>query len=130
VGRHFEVAGLDRKCWANATPIRTILRAAFEGAGLPYFNPHSFRKTLALFGQEVCQTPEEFKAWSQNLGHENVMTTFSSYGQVNDRRQAEIIRSLGKKKPELDGDGRLVQEIAKLVSRHKNSDIGQARDSG
>ena len=56
------------------------------------------------------------------------MTTFSSYGQVNDRRQAEIIRSLGK--PELDGDGRLVQEIAKLVSRHKNSDIGQARDSG
>ncbi len=68
VSRHFEVAGLDRKCWANAMPIRTIFRAAFEGAGLPYFNPHSFRKTLALFGQEVCQTPEEFKAWSQNLG--------------------------------------------------------------
>ena len=38
---HFETAGLDRKCWANATPIRTIFRAAFEGAGLPYFNPHS-----------------------------------------------------------------------------------------
>jgi integrase len=127
---HFEAAGLERKCWANATPIRTIFRAAFEGAGLPYFNPHSFRKTLALFGQEVCQTPEEFKAWSQNLGHESVMTTFSSYGQVAERRQAKIIRSLGKEKPELDDDGRLVQEIAKLVSRHKKSDIGQARDSG
>jgi integrase/recombinase XerD len=116
---HFETAGLDRKCWANATPIRTIFRAAFEGAGLPYFNPHSFRKTLALFGQEVCQTPEEFKAWSQNLGHENVMTTFSSYGQVNDRRQAEIIRSLGREKPSSDRDGNLVREIAKLVARHK-----------
>jgi integrase/recombinase XerD len=116
---HFETAGLDRKCWANATPIRTIFRAAFEGAGLPYFNPHSFRKTLALFGQEVCQTPEEFKAWSQNLGHGNVMTTFSSYGQVNDRRQAEIIRSLGREKPSSDRDGNLVREIAKLVARHK-----------
>jgi integrase/recombinase XerD len=124
---HFEAAGLDRKCWANATPIRKIFRAAFENAGLPYFNPHSFRKTLALLGQEVCQTPEEFKAWSQNLGHESVMTTFSSYGQVHDRRQAEIIRSLGKEKADGEGNTALVQEIAKLVSRHKGGDASQAR---
>jgi hypothetical protein len=32
---------------------------------------------------------------SQNLGHENVLTTFSSYGDVGRQRQAEIIRSLG-----------------------------------
>jgi hypothetical protein len=30
------------------------------------------------------------------------MTTFSNYEQVNDRRQAEIIRSLGCEKPDLD----------------------------
>jgi integrase len=126
VSRHFEVTGLDRKCWANATPIRTIFRAAFEGAGLAYFNPHSFRKTLALFGQEVCQTPEEFKAWSQNLGHENVMTTFSSYGQVAERRQAEIIRSLGREKHSPDRDGNLVREIAKLVARHKGGATSSA----
>jgi integrase/recombinase XerD len=124
---HFEPAGLDRKCWANASPIRTVFRAAFEGGGLPYFNPHSFRKTLALFGQEVCQTPEEFKAWSQNLGHENVMTTFSSYGQVAERRQAEIIRSLGSEKSDQDDAGTLAQEIAKLLSRHKSGDMSQAK---
>jgi hypothetical protein len=56
---------------------------------LPYFNPHSFRKTLALLGQKVCKSPEEYKAWSQNLGHENVLTTFSSYGDVGRQRQAE-----------------------------------------
>jgi integrase len=61
-------------------------------AGLSYFNPHSFRKTLA----QICKTPEEYKAWSQNLGHENVLTTFSSYGDVARHRQAEIIRALGK----------------------------------
>jgi integrase/recombinase XerD len=70
VRRHFEAAGLDRNGWSNATPIRAIFKDAFTAAGLPYFNPHSFRKTLAQFGERVCETPEAFKAWSQNLGHE------------------------------------------------------------
>lgn len=124
---HFEAVGLDRKCWANTTPIRKIFRAAFEAADLPYFNPHSFRKTLALFGEQICQTPEQFKAWSQNIAHESVMTTFSSYGQVNERRQAEIIRSLGSEKSDRDDDKALAQEIAKLLSRRKGSDASQAR---
>lgn len=61
----------------SAARIRTIFRDAFTGAGLPYFNPHSFRNTLVRLGQSVCQTPEVFKAWSQNLGHDKVLTTFS-----------------------------------------------------
>src|SRR5215813_9279590 len=93
--RHFEAAGLDRKHWRSAGPIRTIFKGAFASAGLPYFNPHSFRKTLALLGGHICKSPEEYKAWSQNLGHENVLTTFSSYGDVARHRQAEIIRALG-----------------------------------
>jgi integrase len=93
--RHFEASGLDRKHWSSAGPIRDIFKRAFAAAGLPYFNPHSFRKTLALLGGKICKSPEEYKAWSQNLGHENVLTTFSSYGDVARHRQAEIIRALG-----------------------------------
>ncbi|MHB8165287.1 MAG: tyrosine-type recombinase/integrase [Sulfuricella sp.] len=92
--RQFEAAGLDRKHWSNATPIRKIFREAFEGAGLQYFNPHSFRHTLGRLGQTACKTPEDFKAWSQNLGHEGVLTTFLSYGEVGNYRQGEIIRGL------------------------------------
>jgi len=92
--RHFEVSGLDHKHWSSAGPIRVIFKDAFTAASLPYFNPHSFRKTLALLGGQICKSPEEYKAWSQNLGHENVLTTFSSYGDVAGHRQAEIIRSL------------------------------------
>jgi hypothetical protein len=88
------VSGLARKHWTNATPIRRIFAEAFALAELPYFNPHSFRKTLAQLGERVCRTPEEFKAWSQNLGHERVLTTLSSYGQVGPARQAEIMRGL------------------------------------
>jgi integrase/recombinase XerD len=99
----FEAAGLSRRHWSNAAPIRAIFRDGFTLAGLTYFNPHSFRKTLAQLGERVCRTPEELKAWSQNLGHEDVMTTLRSYGEVPSSRQAEIIRSLQRShEPDMD----------------------------
>ncbi len=105
--QHFEAAGLDRKHWSTASPIRTIFKKAFIAAGLPYFNPHSFRNTLARFGEQVCKTPEQFKAWSQNLGHEKVLTTFLSYGEVACPRQGEIIRDLANPQEPMktDADG-------------------------
>ena len=110
--RHFEAKGLDRKNWSTTSPIRTIFRKAFTTAGLPYFNPHSFRDTLALFGEQVCKTPEHFKAWSQNLGHEKVLTTFLSYGEVACQRQGEIIQDLAKPQGNKPTDA---DEIAKAV---------------
>lgn len=101
----FEVAGLDRAHWSSTEPIRRAFREAFERAGLPYFNPRSFRKANARLGEELCQTPEQFKAWSQNLGHEQVLTTFTSYGAVGTDRQGTIIRGLsGEKQSASDAD--------------------------
>lgn len=92
----FMPVGLRRgECWQGAGPIRDIFRNAFEAAGLPYFNPHSFRNTLVQHGARTCPTIEAFKAWSQNLGHERVMTTLASYGTVDPHRQAELIRGMG-----------------------------------
>ena len=83
--RQLEPQGLARTHWSDGEPIRRIFQDAFRGAGLPYFNPHAFRRTLAMLGEQLCRTPEEFKAWSQNLGHEEVLTTFVSYGEVSSR---------------------------------------------
>lgn len=91
----FQAGGLARRHWSNADAIRKIFKEAFEEVGLPGFNPHSFRHALAILGERTCSTPEEFKAWSQNLGHEQVLTTLTSYGEVAPYRQAEIIRTLG-----------------------------------
>ena len=93
--RAFCGIGLTRERWKNADPIRAIFRRAFEAAGLPYVNPHSFRNTLVRLGQKLCRTPEAWKAWSQNLGHEHEATTFAGYGKVPEYRQAELIRNLG-----------------------------------
>ncbi|MAZ18980.1 MAG: recombinase XerC [Ahrensia sp.] len=93
---HFAPIGLDRKFWKNADAIRRIYREAFEAVGLPYFNPHSFRKTLAQIGIEVTTTTEEWAAWSANFGHANVATTFQSYAKVPSHRRAEIFERLNK----------------------------------
>lgn len=95
----FEAVGLTKEHWSTANSIRTIFKEAFTTAGLPYFNPHSFRNTLVQLGEEICLSPEAFKAWSQNLGHEKVLTTFLSYGEVACQRQGEIIRSLAEEQP-------------------------------
>jgi integrase len=111
---HFEACGLDQRNWSDAAPIRKIFKKAFTEAGLPYFNPHSFRKTLAQLGEQRCRSPEEFKAWSQNLAHDHVLTTFSSYGQVSLVRQAEIIRDLAEPKEVNERATHLVRELAKV----------------
>ena len=90
---------MKRAHWSSAAPIRAIFRDAFQAAGLPYFNPHSLRMTLVCLGETLCQTPEEFKAWSQNLGHEGVLTTFYSYEAVGNRCQGEIIQGLRESWP-------------------------------
>jgi integrase len=121
----FQVVGLERKHWSNATPIRTIFREAFQAAGLQYFNPHSLRSTLVQLGEIVCKTPEEFKAWSQNLGHEEVLTTFHSYGAVGTRRQGEIIRDLANpQQTELPDVTQLAQALAREMENQNLSLLG------
>jgi integrase len=124
--RQFEAAGLARTHWSSATPIRAIFRNAFVATGLPYFNPHSFRKTLVRLGQVVCQTPEDFKAWSQNLGHEEVLTTFLGYGEVAGARQREII--LGLSTPSSSIGPNVAELVRAVVREMRDSERGSINE--
>ncbi|WP_298282714.1 site-specific integrase, partial [Novosphingobium sp.] len=109
----FQPQGLARHGWASSGPIRDVFRRAFEGAGLPYFNPHSFRAMLVRHAMTLDLSPEEMKAWSQNLGHSDVLTTFTSYGTVPLHRQSELIRArAGSNAREELGDSDLLQALA------------------
>lgn len=100
----FRADGIEPVHWSDASPMRSIFRQAFEAAGHSYFPPHSFRHTLGHLMQTACQTPEQMKAWSQNLGHESIGTTLTSYGTIDPHRQGDIIggTSLEAKDPEID----------------------------
>jgi integrase/recombinase XerD len=95
-GGSFTYMTLSRDTYGNAGRIRAVIKDAFTAAGLPPFGPHSFRKTLGVLANVYCRTPEDFKAWSLNLGHENIATTLSAYCPVSPTRQAELIRGMAK----------------------------------
>lgn len=120
LGEHggFQPQGLARHGWASSGPIRDVFRRAFEGAGLPYFNPHSFRDMLVRHAMTLDLSPEEMKAWSQNLGHSDVLTTFTSYGTVPLHRQSELIRAraIGNDHPAND-DASLLAALETIKAR-------------
>jgi len=91
----FAATALSREPYGNASRIRAVIKDAFTSAGLPAFGPHSFRKTLGILANTHCKTPEQFKAWSMNLGHENIATTLSAYCPVSTARQGELIKGMG-----------------------------------
>lgn len=119
----FEPTGLTRDFWADANPIREIFRRAFNAAGLPYANPHSFRKTLAEEGRRRHGNDvERFQAWAQNLGHESLLTTLTSYGKIAPARQAAIIRASAGAAGQGDepiSDALRQRVLADLVAQHQ-----------
>ena len=90
----FKAYGISNEHWTSTTAIREIFKKAFKNAGIKYYHPHTLRHTLTHHYQGICKTPEEFKAISQNLGHENVLTTFISYGEISAHRQGDLIRNI------------------------------------
>lgn len=99
--KNFVAMGIGRNHWTNATPVRKIVKCAYERVGLPYFPPHTVRNTLTQLAYRLNLTPEQFKAWSQNMGHDKPLTTLNSYGHVSIERQGEIIGSLGQTQRQL-----------------------------
>ena len=118
----FEATGLSREHWSGTGSIRKIYKEAFTAAGLPYYNPHCFRDTLTTLGERICRTPEEFKAWSQNVGHSKVMTTFMNYGTVPSARQANLIRGMADRQSSANEEAMLAAEIASLMRKHRKGD--------
>jgi hypothetical protein len=86
----------------------------------------SFRKTLAQLGERLCRTPEELKAWSQSLGHEDVMTTLRSYGEVPSTRQAEIIKNL-RQPSDTDMDAAAALKAVEAIIRRTTSRVATAQ---
>jgi len=97
-----DMGSLGKVGWETAGPIRRIFKESFERAGMAACNPHSLRHMLVRLGMDVCRTPEEFKAWSQNLGHEGVLVTLNSYGDVPTHRQRELIHSFAHRSHDKD----------------------------
>ena len=87
----FEACGFTGCHWKTTEPVRTIVRIAFEAAGIQNYGPHAFRHMLARHAAKHCTSVAELVAASQNLGHTDVLTTLRSYGQISRDEQRKLI---------------------------------------
>ena len=85
---------MTKQHYKSTNHIRQVFKQAFINAGVPYHSPHTFRHSLVAHGEEICGNPEEFKAWSRNLGHTDVSTTFTSYGKLEIYKQGIVIKRI------------------------------------
>lgn len=116
---------LDRKPWAQTDPVRRIFKTAFARADLPYSNPHTIRKTLMALAYELKLTIEETKAWSQNLGHERMLTSFLNYGEIPSDRQAEVIRNLADASARDDKVEEIARRLVEAARKEAAGSVGR-----
>lgn len=112
----FDHSRLSREHWANATPIRTIFKNAFLAAELPAFTPHKFRDMIVSEAYRRKLSIDELKAWSQNLGHEGMLTTLTSYGKIPTEVQGRLVRN-SIKSPQVRQDS--IDQIISQLQRIK-----------
>ncbi|MBN4056826.1 site-specific integrase [bacterium AH-315-J21] len=90
----FATQDIEPVFWKGAGPIRSILKSRSERAGLKYYKPHSFRHAASQLELRQCMNPEEIRAVSQNLGHENVGTTLTNYAKLTPDRLKYVLGSI------------------------------------
>ena len=87
---------IGQDAWVGTGAARKIFQKRCLNAGLPYFHPHSFRHLVVNILSKKRLTEEEKRAISMNLGHENVGTTFGSYGygSMSNESAVKIVQKL------------------------------------
>ena len=93
-GLSFECQGIEPVFWRGTGAIRLMLRQRAEAAGLDYYYPHSFRHAHVHLALKHADNGEQVRAISQNLGHEHIATTLTSYGKLDQYRMSDAIQSL------------------------------------
>jgi hypothetical protein len=85
---------------------------------------------LVHLGFALKLSPEQMKAWSQNLGHADVLTTFTSYGQIPTHRQGELVRALkGRSAQRTEGiRGEQIESLETLLASLKAAAIAAGPD--
>lgn len=125
---YYNTGEVENKRLKNSSSLRAIFKKRFEQAGIKYYHPHTFRHWWVKEISKLPLTEEEKKAISQNLGHENVGTTFGSYGygKLDENRQIEIIKGIDFEKRKQGSKIQLspeeLSQIAKEISKNMKPD--------
>lgn len=80
--------------WESTSSMRDIFKKTAIAADLPYYRPHAFRHSAIYYALKITRNGDEYKAVSQNFGHEDVSTTLSVYAQYEPEKLIEVLSNL------------------------------------
>lgn len=119
----FEGDSVEPVFWQSTGSLAKAFKLRASQAGEKYYSPHKFRHAAIDEARRRSRTPEQMKAISQNVGHENVGTTFS-YGSMDDFRVTDVVSRMDfKQGQDQEGDlssvptDRLLKELGTRAGR-------------
>lgn len=114
----FTPVGIGKSFWADTNPMRKIFQERSKQTSVPYYTPHKFRHFIINEAQKHITSIEQLKALSQNLGHENISTTFHGYGAIDTYRVNELVSSIDfSGMPQNREEEAQLERIANLVAK-------------
>ncbi|WP_342448124.1 tyrosine-type recombinase/integrase [Parasedimentitalea huanghaiensis] len=84
-------------------PINQAFAIASAVIGKAY-SPHSARHCLKALGDQLCDSAQERKAWSLNMGHESEVITNTHYGKMTSESRMQTLGQVGKNVGVSDND--------------------------
>lgn len=121
---YYNTEKISSNFWKSASATRKIFENRFKQAGLEYYHPHTFRHLIVREISKLSLSEEERKAISQNLGHEDVGTTFGSYGYgcISEDRQIDLVKNI-------DFSGKKTEIRYQLTSEQLKNYFKEAKES-
>jgi len=108
--------------WKSSGSLRKVFERRFTEAGVSYYHPHTLRHLVVKELTRARLTEEEKKAISQNLGHNDIGTTFGTYGygKIEEDRQIDLVKSIKLDRTENQRAGGMsegdMKKIAQMVA--------------
>ncbi len=127
---YYNTGEVEARFFKDSGSLRKIFEKRFKQVGAKYYHPHTFRHSWVKEMSKLPLTEEEKKAISQNLGHEDVATTFGSYGygKIEENKQIELMRSIDfegrKKEVKISLSEEELKRLAKYIKENNDSNVG------
>lgn len=112
----------EKRARVGAMSSTHAIAQAFRVASKPLeakVSPHAAKHCIGTLSLEVCKTPEELKAWSMNMGHENEEVTVRYYKHLPTERVGEIFESFDLASESDCSEGEDEKDLMLLYHEHK-----------
>lgn len=115
----------DKKFTLTENSVNKMLEKRCKQAGIPKYHPHAIRHFSTYSCNERAYNGLQLKAFSQNMGHENISTTLEKYANMPAEQYISIIEDILENEHDYSDVLRNVPLKALFAEIEKRSKLGE-----